>query len=105
MGIVQVKVFDQFGEVVGVMVHVVALADLRGTTMPTSVVRDHPVAMSQEEQHLGVPVIRRQRPTVTEDDRLPVPPVLVVDLSLIAGRETRAWSPHRFRRFLVALKS
>jgi hypothetical protein len=48
-GVVQVKVPRQLGQVIGVVVHVVALADLRGAAMSTPVVGDHPVAMVQEE--------------------------------------------------------
>ena len=60
-GVMQVKVLDQVGEVVGVVVHVIALADLRGAAVPAPVMGDHPVAVVQEEQHLGVPVVDRPR--------------------------------------------
>jgi acyl-CoA dehydrogenase len=73
-------------------VHVVALADLGGAAVPAPVVSDHPVAVVQEEKHLGVPVVRRQGPPVAEDDRLPGPPVLEVDLSSVSGRE-RTYQP------------
>jgi hypothetical protein len=45
--------------------------------------------MVQEEEHLGVPVIRRQGPSVTEDDRLTGAPVLEEDLGSVSGRELR----------------
>ena len=38
--------------------------------MPSPVVRDNAIAVLAEEQHLGVPVIRTERPTVAEDYRL-----------------------------------
>src|SRR5262249_49063805 len=47
---------------------------------------NHPVAPGEEEHHLGVPVVRRQRPSMTEDDGLPCAPVLVEDLhSILRG--------------------
>ena len=48
---------------------------------------DHPVAVVQEEKHLGVPVVRRQGPAVAEDDRLAGAPVLEEDLGSVSGRE------------------
>jgi hypothetical protein len=98
-GVVQVKVLGQLGQVIGVVVHVVALAGLRGAAMSTPVVGDHPVAMVQEEKHLRVPVVPRQGPPVTEDDRLTGTPVLVEDLSSIASREFGHSSASLFRSF------
>ena len=48
--------------------------------MPTAVVGDDAVALGKEEQHLIVPVIGRQRPTVTEHDGLSTAPIFVEDL-------------------------
>ena len=45
------------GEVVGVVVHVVALADLRRAAVAAAVVGDDAVAPAEEEQHLRVPVV------------------------------------------------
>jgi len=56
-GVMQVKVLSQVGQVVGVVVHVVALADLCGATVPAPVMGDHPIPVVQEEKHLGVPVV------------------------------------------------
>ena len=86
-GVVQVEVLDEVGQVVGVVVHVVALADLRGAAVPAPVMGDHAVAVVQEEHHLGVPVVGRQGPSVTEDDRLPGAPVLEENLGSVLGRE------------------
>src|SRR5437899_1772023 len=59
------------------MVHVMAAADLGRTAMAAPVVGDDAIALLEEEHHLGVPVIRRQRPAVAEHDGLPFAPVLV----------------------------
>ena len=71
--VVQVEVRGQGGQVVGVVVHVVAVAGLGGAAVAAAVVRDDAVTVLQEEHHLGVPVVGRQRPAVAEDDRLPEP--------------------------------
>src|ERR1700722_18636295 len=51
-GVMQVEVLGQVGQVVGVVVHVVALADLRGAAVPAPVMGDHAVAVGQEENDL-----------------------------------------------------
>jgi hypothetical protein len=48
---------------------------------------DHPVAVMQEEHHLGVPVIGRQGPSVTENYWLTGAPVLEEYLRSVSGRE------------------
>lgn len=53
--------------------------------MPTSVVGNDSKAVVQEEQHLGIPVVSRKRPTVTEYDRIAGSPVLVEDLNAVSG--------------------
>ena len=80
------------GEVVRVVVHVVTVAGLRRASVSAPVMGDHSVALRQEEQHLVVPVISRQRPAVAEHDRLARTPVLVEDLRAVAGGD-RAHCP------------
>jgi hypothetical protein len=59
------------------VVHVVAVGHLRRPVVPAPVVRDHAVAAPEEEHHLGIPVVGRERPAVAEDDRLDRAPILV----------------------------
>ena len=59
MASLQVEMGGQSGQVIGVVVHVVTVARLRRAAMPASVMGNHAVAMAQEEQHLGVPVVSR----------------------------------------------
>ena len=87
--VVEIEVRGQRRQVVGVVVHVVAVTGLRRTAVPAPVVGDDPVAVLQEEQQLGVPVVSRQRPAVAEHDRLTRTPVLVEDLRAV-GRRDRA---------------
>src|SRR5271154_1926229 len=76
-------------QIIGVVVHVVADAGLCGAPVATSIVSDHSEAMLQEEQHLGVPIVCRQRPAVAEDDRLARAPVLEENRDAV-GRSDRA---------------
>src|SRR5690348_17757073 len=82
-GVVQVKVLGQLGQVIGVVVHVVALAGLRGAAMSTPVVGDHPVAMVQEERESrpsatfpALPPAARQRDRRTARPSHPATPLL-----------------------------
>src|SRR5208282_4657504 len=52
--------------------------------MPAPVIRHRPVAVGSDEVELVIPGIRVQGPAVAEHDRLPGPPVLVIDAH--AGR-------------------
>ena len=63
-GVFQVEVAGHRGEVVGVMIHVVTVSHLSGPAMTAAIMSDDAIAFLQEEQHLGVPVIGRQRPAV-----------------------------------------
>ena len=73
------------GEVVRIVIHVVTVAGLAGAAVAAAGVGDDPIAVIEEEQHLGVPVVGRQRPAVAEDDRLARAPVLVEDLRAVRG--------------------
>ena len=53
-----------------------AVGHLRRPAVPAPVVREHAVAAPEEEHHLGIPVVDRERPAVAEDDRLARAPVL-----------------------------
>jgi hypothetical protein len=41
------------------------------------------IAVAKKEQHLRVPVVGRQRPTMTEHDSLTLAPVLVENLNAV----------------------
>ena len=90
-GILQVEMLDHREGVGGIMVHVVAVADLGGAAVAAPVMGHHAVAVLHEEQHLRVPVVRRQRPAVVEHDRLGVlgTPILVEDLDAVFGGDER----------------
>jgi hypothetical protein len=66
-----------------------AVSGLGGAAMAAPVVGYDAIAMIEEEQHLRVPIIGRQRPTVTEDDGLTFAPVFEVNLSSVFGGNGR----------------
>src|SRR6185369_1382395 len=69
------------------VLHVVARADLIRATVPASVVGDDTESALQEERHLDVPVVGRQRPAVTKHDRLTRAPVFVEDFDTVRSSE------------------
>ena len=87
--VLQIKLFRERREIVGVGVHVVAVPRLGGTAVAAPVMRDDAIATLAEEQHLSVPVVRAERPAVTEYDGLSFAPVLVIDFCSVLGSDCR----------------
>jgi hypothetical protein len=56
--ILQVEMVGEGLQIVGIVVEVVAVGDLRRTAVAASVVGDHAKALAEEEQHLRVPIVR-----------------------------------------------
>src|SRR6185436_14760780 len=79
--------------VIGIVVQVMAVVDLGRAAMAAPVVRDNAKAAFQEEQHLRVPIVGRQRPAMAEHDRLTLAPVLVEDFDSVFG----GYRAHRLR--------
>jgi hypothetical protein len=67
--VAQVELCDQLGQVVGVLVHVVAIPGLVGSSVAMAVVRDHSVALLTQEQHLAIPGVGAERPAVAKQRR------------------------------------
>ena len=84
-GVLQVEMRGQRRQVIGIVIHVVAVADLGGAAVAAAVMRDDAIAVLEEEQHLRVPVIGRQRPAMAEHDGLTFAPVLVENLNAVFG--------------------
>src|SRR5690606_16386805 len=80
------------GQVVGIVVHVVAVPGLAGAAVAAAVVGDHAIAVGGEEQHLRFPAVRVQRPAVAEGDHRAVlrAPVLVVQAHAVGGDDVAA---------------
>src|SRR5437016_14448853 len=62
-----------------------AAAGLGGAAMAAPVMGYDAIAVLEEEQHLRIPIIGRQRPAVAEHDGLTFAPVLVEDLNAVFG--------------------
>jgi hypothetical protein len=86
-GVPEIEMCRQRRKVVGIVVHVVAVARLGGSPVAAPVMGDDAIAVQQEEHHLGVPVIGRQRPAMAEHDGLTASPVLVEDFHAIRGSD------------------
>jgi hypothetical protein len=50
--VLQIERLHQFGKIVGVSVHVVAVPRLTGPTVPTAIMRDAAEALTGQEEHL-----------------------------------------------------
>ena len=46
--VLKVEMQRHSGEVVGIVIHVMAIADLRGTPMPAPIMGDHAIALTKE---------------------------------------------------------
>jgi len=82
---VQVEGFDEIRKIIGIGVHVVAVRRLARAPMATAIVGDTAIAVGRQEDHLTFPGIGVERPAVTEHDRLPCSPILVVNLRAVLG--------------------
>jgi len=82
--VVQVEHIGKLDDVGDIGVHVVAGRRLRRAAVAAPVMRDHAVALVQEEHHLRVPVVRAERPAMMEDERLVLASVLVEDFRAVA---------------------
>ena len=97
-GVAQVEMRDDRGDVRGVVVHVVTLADLARPAMAAPVMGNDAIPLLHEVEHLGVPVVGAQRPAMMEDEGLRVlgAPVLVVELDVVgvlsADLDIRHWN-------------
>ena len=79
----QVERVRQCHDIGGISVHLVTGCGLTRAAVTATIVRDDPIALREEEQHLIVPVIGRQRPAMAEHDGLTFAPVLVEDLDAV----------------------
>ena len=85
--VAQVEMFKNGCGVGGVMIHIVPFGHLAGAAVTPAVMGDDAETFQDEIHHLGVPVVRAERPAVVEDDGLGVlgTPVLVEDFNAVRG--------------------
>src|SRR5580704_11776516 len=86
--VAQVELFDQLGEIAGILIHVVAVPRLIRFAMATPVMSDDPIAVLTEEQHPRVPAVASERPTMRKEDRLSCSPVVESDPGSVCGRDS-----------------
>src|SRR5271154_169339 len=86
-GFPQIEMLSHGRRIRSVVVHIVAGTDLRRAAVATPVVRHHAIALLEEEQHLYVPIVTAQRPTVMKHNGLSRlwTPVLVKDLRAVGS--------------------
>src|SRR5208283_3059735 len=77
--IFEIEMVHQLGKILGVLIHVVALPGLARASMAAAIVGDNPIASLSEKQHLGIPGVGAQRPSMREGDNRSRSPVFVVD--------------------------
>src|SRR3954452_590952 len=83
-GILQFQMIGNGLQIVGIMINVVATVGLCRATMSASIGRNDAEALSEEEQHLRVPIIGRERPAMTEHNRLSGSPIFIIDLDVLS---------------------
>src|SRR5262245_23046984 len=86
-GVLKIEMGSHRREIVGVMIHVVAVARLGRSAVAAAIMSDHAVALLDKKQHLRVPVIGRERPAVAEHDGLTFAPILVEDFNAVFRRD------------------
>src|SRR5438477_2476988 len=77
--------FEMVGDglqVVGIVIHIVAVAGLCRATMSAPISCNDAETFADEKKHLRVPIIGRQRPAVAEHDGLTFAPILIVDVDV-----------------------
>jgi hypothetical protein len=85
-GIAEVQVFGDGRCVSGVMVHIVAVRHLARAPVAATIDSHDTIPLLNEEKHLGIPVVRAERPAMVDDDGLAVTPVFAKDLNAVFGR-------------------
>src|SRR5207237_7454761 len=80
--IFQVEMIGDRFQIVGIVIHVVSAAGLSRATMSTPISCNDAETFAEEKKHLRVPIIRRERPAVTEHNRLPAAPVFIIDVDV-----------------------
>src|SRR3989442_596852 len=83
--VVQIERVEERRQVVGVVVQVVAVPGLAGSSTATTVMGDGAIAPGGHEESLVVPGIGSERPAVAEDDGLARAPVLVKNRGAVPG--------------------
>jgi hypothetical protein len=92
----QSEMLDQFGEIVGIGVQIIAQPRLTRSSVSAAIMGDTAIAMRGQKEHLILESIRAQRPTVTEHDGLSCTPIVIIELRAVLCDEcAHYYSPFR----------
>jgi hypothetical protein len=94
-----VECLEQRGEIVSIGIHVIAGPRLIRSTMAAAIMSNNAVAVVPQKQHLGVPGVCGERPSMRERDDRTGAPVLEVDLRAVFHCRGR----HGIRSFMMGL--
>src|SRR5437773_3407744 len=90
-------------QVVGIVIHVMAVAGLAGPAVAAPVMGDDAIALFEEEEHLCVPIVRGKRPAMAEHYGLTVAPVFVVDVDVSSVLFPNSYVRHDLFSFLYSV--
>src|SRR5437764_1501498 len=80
--IFQVEMIGHGFQIVCIVIHVVPAAGLSGAAMSAPISRNDAETFAEEKKHLRVPIVSRERPAVTEHNRLSATPVFIIDVDV-----------------------
>src|SRR5688572_7649781 len=75
--VLEIERFEERLEVVGVRVHVVSARGLSRTSVPAAIMSNGSETVLRKEEHLRIPSVGIQRPTMGEGYDRPLAPILV----------------------------
>src|SRR5260370_39063902 len=75
----QIEMLDEFGEIVGILIHVVTTPSLPGTAMATTIVSDDAIALLAKKQHLRIPCVCAERSALSSSYYQPCSTALTDD--------------------------
>src|SRR4029453_3686997 len=78
----QVEMIGDGLQIIGIVVHVVSATGLSRATMSAPISRNDAKTFAEEKKHVSVPIIRRERPAVTEHNRLSFAPIFIIDINV-----------------------
>jgi hypothetical protein len=87
-GTFEVEMGRDSRQVVGIMIHIVAVGGLSRAAVATAIMSDHPIAVTKEEQHLVIPIVGAEWPTMAENYRLSRAPIFVINLGTVFGGDS-----------------
>src|SRR5262249_19029396 len=82
--VLQVEMIGDRLQIVGIMIHIMSVAGLSRATMSAPIGRNDTIAFAEEKKHLRVPIVRRQRPAVTEHNWLTGSPIFIIDVDVLS---------------------